>query len=104
MDVYPEIHHLNFDGKAGQERRGDEFTIPLCRWHHQGHPGIFKTKWMRENVGPSLAKQSRSFRAMYGTDDQLLAKVNDLIEQMEGVANANGTRRHEITPQRRACP
>lgn len=25
-----EVHHLNLDGHAGQVRRGDDFSIPLC--------------------------------------------------------------------------
>lgn len=81
MNVYPEIHHLNFDGKAGQKRRGDEFTIPLCQWHHQGTPmpgtGV---------DGPTLKYHSRAFRKRYGTDAQLLAKTNDLIRQRDEFA------------------
>jgi hypothetical protein len=65
-----QVHHLNVGGKAGQKRRGHDFTIPLCPWHHQGH-GF--------GPGPSLAKQSKAFRAAYGTDDELLAWTNELI-------------------------
>lgn len=76
----PEIHHLNLDGKAGQKRRGDEYTIPLCRWHHQG---VVFVAWslteMRNKFGPSLKLASRAFRARFGTDDQLLNEVNRLI-------------------------
>lgn len=86
INVYPEIHHLNLDGKAGQKKRGDEFTIPLCLWHHQGVPFAHHTKQrMEELYGPSL-KQSRAFRQKFGTDDELLAKVNDLIRQMDDLA------------------
>lgn len=85
-NVWPEIHHLNGGGHAGQKRRGDEFTIPLCSWHHQSqpHPHIRPSR-MRELFGPSL-KSSRLFRQKFGTDDELLAKVNDLIQQMDALA------------------
>jgi len=79
-----EIHHLNLGGHAGQKRRGDEFTIPLCRWHHQGHVEAGHTATsMREVRGPSLARHSKKFREKYGKDDALLAKVNDLLRQMD---------------------
>lgn len=84
-----EIHHLNQFQKAGAKRRGDEFTIPLCWWHHKssfnGLPapsGWASLQWMDAKAaihGPGLAGHSRKFRAMYGTDDELLALVNSLI-------------------------
>lgn len=86
-DVYPEIHHLNGGGHAGQKRRGDEFTIPLCEWHHQGKliPGQTETQ-MLMSFGPSLKLHSRLFRHRFGSDDGLLAKVNKRIAQMDAVA------------------
>lgn len=88
-NVYPEIHHLNLDGKAGQKRRGDAFTIPLCQWHHQGRTdGTCSVEDLRLWIGPSL-KQSRAFRSKFGTDDALLAKTNDLIRQMDDVARGH---------------
>lgn len=73
-----ELHHLNKGGKAGQERRGHRFTIPLCLFHHQG--GGFPFKWNAQKThGPSLALSSRNFRMTYGTDDELLADVDKLI-------------------------
>jgi hypothetical protein len=87
--LHVEIHHLNENGKAGAKRRGDEFTIPLC-WHHHkssfnGLPapsGWAGLQWMDAKAaihGPGLAGHSRQFRAVYGTDDELLALVNSLI-------------------------
>jgi hypothetical protein len=78
--LHVEVHHLNQDGTAG----------PLC-WHHHkssfnGMPapsGWAGLQWMdakAEIHGPGLAGHSRKFRAMYGTDDELLALVNSLIE------------------------
>lgn len=93
VNVYPEIHHLNLGGRAGQKRRGDEYTIPLCRWHHQGHVvfhiGMLTTDERAELWGPSLKLHSKAFRKRYGKDDELLAKVNDLIQQMDDIANGD---------------
>lgn len=71
-----EIHHLNGGGHHGQKRRGDEYTIPLCTWHHRG---IGPAKEYAEMYGPSWAKGSKPFRAVYGSDDELLALANRLI-------------------------
>jgi hypothetical protein len=92
MNVPAEIHHLNLGGKAGQARRGDEYTIPLSTWHHRGEPlpGYTATQ-MYERFGPSLARHSREFRMHYGTDDELLERVNDLIRQLDDIASG----RHE---------
>jgi hypothetical protein len=85
--VHAEIHHLNLGGRAGQKRRGDEFTIPLCTWHHRGEPfNHFTVTRMREAFGPSLARTSKAFREAFGTDDELLAKTNDLIFQLDNLA------------------
>jgi hypothetical protein len=71
-----EAHHL----LSGGRRRGHEETIPLGKWHHQGIPKPgWKSRDMEAVYGPSLAKASKRFRAMFGTDDELLAEVNKLI-------------------------
>jgi hypothetical protein len=87
--VLPEIHHLNLGGRAGQKRRGDEFTIPLCAWHHQGHKP--------ERFGPSLKWNSKAFRAKYGRDDDLLAKVNDLMRMMDDIATGHHRSEAEVS-------
>lgn len=79
--TYPEVHHLNTGGHAGQKRRGDEYTIGLCAWHHRGVPGHYDSY-----PGPSLAKQPGKFRITFGSDDQLLAEQNNLIAQAEETA------------------
>lgn len=91
MDGLPgigaDIHHLNLGGKAGQKRRGDRETIPLCPWHHRGVRLDEMTKIkMTIQYGPSLALESRLFRNVYGADDDVLAKVNDLIRQADELA------------------
>jgi hypothetical protein len=77
-------HHLNLGGNAGQKRRGDEFSIPLGPWHHVGEPPRGMTKADAAiKFGPSLALQSRQFRAAYGSDDELLAVTNAKLAALE---------------------
>jgi hypothetical protein len=79
-----QVHHLNAGGKAGQKRRGDMFTIPLCPWHHQGlTPQGKDSEWATNYMGPSLAKQSKAFREKYGSDDSLLAYTNDRLTNLD---------------------
>lgn len=79
-----QAHHLNEDGKAGQKRRGDAETIGLCPWHHVGEAIRGWTRAQcRRLLGPSLALESRAFRAEFGSDDELLAEENRLIEHAE---------------------
>lgn len=75
-----EEHHLNLGGNAGQKRRGDEFSIPLCGWHHRAEPihDLSKSQ-MTSACGPSLASNSKDFRAAYGSDDSLLDIANDMV-------------------------
>jgi hypothetical protein len=76
-----EEHHLNLDGKAGQKRRGDEFSIPLCQWHHRSVTVHEYTQGeMHWRYGPSLAKESKAFRERYGSDDLLLELTNGKLE------------------------
>jgi Recombination enhancement, RecA-dependent nuclease len=90
MNSQPEIHHLNLGGHAGQKRRGDEYTIPLCPWHHQGRRiGNATTLGMAQLLGPSMAITPRLFRVKYGRDDELLAKVNNLLRQMDELATVH---------------
>lgn len=76
-----EEHHLNLGGKAGQKRRGHEYTVPLCTWHHRGiGDRNVDSKAMTALYGPSLARQPRLFREVFGTDDELLALTNEKLE------------------------
>jgi hypothetical protein len=86
-NVAAEIHHQNLGGKAGQKRIGDHATVPLCCWHHRSEPfeGFTKSQMVIAH-GPSLAGQSKAFRKRYGSDEKQLAKTNDLIEQLDGIA------------------
>lgn len=74
-----DVHHL----LTGGRRRGHQFTVPLCPWHHKGEP---PDRWTaaesRRFYGPSLAKESRQFRAEFGDDETLLATVDRLLEKV----------------------
>lgn len=73
-----EVHHL----LSGNRRRGHMFIAPLCAWHHRGEPlDGMSAKEMEGALGPSLARSSKRFRAMFGSDDELLARVNELLAQ-----------------------
>lgn len=83
-----EEHHLNTGGNAGQRRRGDEFSIPLCQWHHRGEmrqnrwPRVERAAEWESAYGPSLARNSKEFRTRYGTDDELLQLTNERLASL----------------------
>jgi hypothetical protein len=66
-------------------RRGHRFTISLCPWHHRGiRPNTSRTvRETREMLGPSLALTPTSFTLHYGTDDELLALQNTLVDKWQ---------------------
>ena len=72
-----DCHHLI----SGNKRRGDDATIPLCPWHHRGvwNDRFASQKMATTLLGPSLAHESKRFRAMFGSDDELLELANALI-------------------------
>ncbi len=71
-----EIHHY----LSGNKRIGHEATIPLCTWCHRGTANSGKSgAVMLALIGPSFHQHRRAFRAKYGTDAELLEKVNSLI-------------------------
>lgn len=86
-----EIHHLNAGGHHGGKRRGDEFTVPLCSWHHRGsfnasampggHSGQAWADLKAALYGPAWAQGSRRFRGVYPNDDDLLRWVNERISE-----------------------
>lgn len=71
-----EVHHT----LSGNKRRGHEFTMPLGQWHHRGEPLPDYTKaQMREQFGPSLAEGSKPFHERYGSDEEIMARIDLLI-------------------------
>ena len=74
-------HHLLTTGLHGNgKRRGEQFTVGLCPWHHQGVPfDGFTLARMRGIFGPSYHHHAKAFRDRYGDDESLLAVQNELI-------------------------
>lgn len=73
----PEIHHLNSAGR----NRGQAYTIGLCAWSHRGIPPDGMSRRDAElMLGPSLHYGSKPFAAFFGSDDELLAATNALLE------------------------
>ncbi len=79
--AYPqhiEIHHL----LSGNRRIGHMATVSLCTWHHRAVPPWgWGDAEARDYLGPSLAKGSKPFRAEFGTDAELLAIQNGLLNE-----------------------
>jgi hypothetical protein len=74
-----EVHHLTDCGR----RRGHDFTISLCAYHHRGVPIEGWTRKDMEKIwGPSVAGGSRPFKERFGADDELLAIQNDLLSKL----------------------
>lgn len=84
IGAFPEIHHLTIGGKHGQKRRGHDFTIGLCGWHHRGCGNFLYPSVMKATYGPSYALSPRGFRETFGNDDFLLGYQNELL----GIVNA----------------
>jgi len=76
--VPAEIHHLTVGGKHGQKRRGHDYTIGLCQWHHRGVLPYIGAQ-LAAGLGPSYALEPRRFREEFGTDDQLLDFQNQAL-------------------------
>jgi hypothetical protein len=80
-----EVHHLTVGGRHGQKRRGHDYTIGLCTWHHRGK--VPQPTLAALLYGPSYAEQARAFRAEFGQDDVLLARQNELIAEHERIGS-----------------
>jgi hypothetical protein len=63
-----EIHHLR-SGVGLSQRAPDERTIPLCPTHHR-YGGRY----------PGIHSDPKDFINRYGTEDELLCRVNSCIE------------------------
>ena len=70
-----EVHHLV---EAG-ERLGNDFTIPLCDWHHRGVVVRTSANYMTLLCGPSLARSRRDFEREFGTEHDILDDTNELL-------------------------
>lgn len=76
-----EAHHL-VDKGTRKHSGGHMATIPLDGWHHRG---ICIEGWssdqMKRVFGPSLALHKKQFVAEYGSERELLAKTDKLLER-----------------------
>lgn len=75
-----EIHHL----LSGGRRRGHDDTVCLCTYHHQGARLPYPDHGYEEHAkvfGPSFGREPRRYREFYGTDDQLLAYQQVMLER-----------------------
>lgn len=84
--VPADVHHIVDKGYRAHSG-GDAATLPLCPWHHRGVP----PSGMSEDTsllyaGPSLALHKKRFVREFGTERELLAKVNGLLEELERAA------------------
>ena len=78
-----DVHHI-VDKGYRKHSGGNQATIPLCPWHHRGVPTEGRSMtWMRNWRGPSLALESKAFAETYGTQRDLLAKVNNMLTYRE---------------------
>lgn len=71
-----DVHHLTVGGKHGAPRRGHDYSIGLCSWHHRGQ---HNTASLHYSAGPSYYHEARKFREVFGDDDYLLSMQNDML-------------------------
>jgi hypothetical protein len=85
--VYPlpvDKHHLNAHDQPGGKRRGEAYTVGLCRWHHTGH--CFTTGAITDcpecmtRLGPSWRHHKRAFINRFGDGDALLTEQNKRLD------------------------
>lgn len=71
-----DFHHL----KSGNIRRGHMFGVGLCTWHHRRYPFEGMTcKQMVILFGPSLLDGGKAFAGVFGNDEELLERQNQLL-------------------------
>lgn len=70
-----EAHHI-VDKGYRKHSGGDESRLPLCAWHHRGICLDGRTSsGMVFDYGPSLRLHKRTFVSTYGTERELLARL-----------------------------
>lgn len=68
----PEIHHIT-NGTMGKKSSHQE-TIPLCFNHHSAQTPL--------PHGHAVHKGTKSFEERFGTQRELLIKINKLLEEL----------------------
>jgi hypothetical protein len=82
-----EKHHLLTTGLHGNgKRRGEQFTVGLCTYHHRGGHGVggAVARSMEPTYGPNYADNAGEFRVVFGDDSDLLAEQQRLIDIWRG--------------------
>ena len=67
---------------SGGRRIGHHAAMCLCHYHHQGKrlPYVYKGYAEQSEVlGPSMAREPRRFREIYGTQESLLDFQRELL-------------------------
>lgn len=74
----PDMQHVI----AGNKRVGHHATYACCPWHHRGVPkeGMAQSV-MTQVFGPSLAHGSKPYHRRYGSEAELLAAQDALIDK-----------------------
>lgn len=76
-----QIHHILDD--SGESRLGHDETIPLCPYHHTGDTLLASRKEMElYGFGPPGPPGGADFVAAFGTEQELLDQVNDLLARL----------------------
>ena len=82
-----EKHHLNEGDQPGRKRRGERYTVGLCKWHHTGHchctGAIRDCTSCHYRYGPSWRHHKRDFIDTFGDGDALLAEQDRRIERWQ---------------------
>lgn len=74
------VHHI-VDKGYSKHSGGHMATIPLCPWHHVGEcPAALSEAYMVEIYGSSMKLHKKAFIAEFGTERELLARVDLMIE------------------------
>lgn len=78
-----EAHHLTDKGYR-RLSGGHQASFPLCGWHHRGRvPAGHTADSATITYGPSLFHTSKLFKKIYGTERELLAKVDSEIQPIQ---------------------
>lgn len=78
-----DVHHV-----LNGYRAGHDVTIPLCPWHHRGVPPFAMGNWQAVTTfGPSKARNPKAFATEYGSDYDLLERVNTELAHIGRIEN-----------------
>jgi hypothetical protein len=84
LSVPGDMHHPTVGGHHGAPRLSDDIVLNICPWHHRGVPMFdMDHDWCRCYMGPSYALEPNAFREEFGSEEELLAERNRLIERYD---------------------